>query len=38
MPAAVTTALKQVECHEVLVPDMEPGYVLVRTQAGLDLR
>ena len=32
MPAAVTTALKQVECHEVPVPDMEPGYVLVRTR------
>ena len=32
MPAAVTTALKHVECHEVPVPDMEPGYVLARTR------
>ena len=32
MPAAVTTALKEVECHEVPVPDVEPGRVLVRTR------
>jgi len=32
MPAAVTTALKEVKCQEVPVPEMESGHVLVRTK------
>ena len=32
MPAAVATALKQLRCDEVPVPDPEPGKVLVRTR------
>ena len=32
MPAAVATALRQVRCDEIPVPDSEPGKVLVKSQ------
>ena len=32
MPAAVATALKQIRCDEIPVPDSAPGKVLVRTK------
>ena len=31
MPAVLATALKQIRCEEIPIPDPEPGKVLVKT-------
>ena len=32
MPAALATALTQIHCEEVPIPDLTPGNVLVKTR------
>ena len=38
MPAAIGTALKEMRCDEIPIPEPEPGKVLVKTALAVHMR